>query len=207
MAASLDDLYEQDFYAWTRDQARALRRLKETRPNVAIDLAHLILEVEDLGKSERDAVRSYLRTIIEHCLKLAYSPATEPRTGWMSTIGRTRTALEDKLAPSLRRDHKASLGRLYDQARRDAARDFRLFGEPDAADALPNRCLGRSTRCSRRSGIRQRIGCTVTVTHSGSNRSLTRSLSGGGWKGSQHLKRDASTRSRPCMPPVACPRE
>ncbi len=71
MAASLDDLYEQDFYAWTRDQARALRRLAETRPNVAIDLTHLIEEVEGLGKSERDAARSYLRTIIEHCLKVA----------------------------------------------------------------------------------------------------------------------------------------
>ncbi len=91
MAASLGDLYERDFYAWTRDQARALRRLKETRPNVAIDLTHLILEVEDLGKSERDAVRSYLRTIIEHRLKLAYSPPTEPLAGWTSTIGRART--------------------------------------------------------------------------------------------------------------------
>ena len=91
MAASLDDLYERGFCTWTRDQARALRRLAETRPRVSLDPTHLIEEVEGLGNSERNAVRSHLRTIIEDCLKLACSPATEPRAGWTSTVGRTRT--------------------------------------------------------------------------------------------------------------------
>jgi hypothetical protein len=140
MAASLDDLYERDFYAWTRDQARALRRLAETRPNVSLDLPHLIEEVEGLGNSERDTVRSHLRTIIAHCLKLAYSPAVEPRAGWMSTVGRARDELEDKLTPTLRRHLRAGLPRLYGQARRTAGRDFRLFGEAEAASSLPERC-------------------------------------------------------------------
>jgi hypothetical protein len=140
MAASLDDLYERDFYAWTRRQARALRRLAETRPNVSLDLPHLIEEVEDLGKSERNAARSHLRTIIEHCLKLACSPASEPRAGWTLTIGRTRTAIEDRLTPTLRRGLRTNLSRLYDQARKDTALELRLFGEPEAADALPERC-------------------------------------------------------------------
>ncbi len=135
MAASLDELYERDFYAWTRDQARALRRLAETRPNAAVDLPHLIEEVEGLGKSERNAVRSHLRTIIEHCLKLACSPASEPRAGWTLTIGRTRTAIEERLTPTLRRGLRTSLPRLYDQARKDTALELRLFGEPEAAHA------------------------------------------------------------------------
>jgi len=133
------DLYERDFVAWTRAQVSALRRLAESRPNEpAVDFPHLIEEIADLGKSERDAVRSHVRTIIEHCLKLRHSAANDPRAAWMSTIGRTRTALEDKLSPSLRRDLRVQLPRLYAQARRDAGRDLALFGEPDAAAALPD---------------------------------------------------------------------
>jgi hypothetical protein len=134
------ELYERDFVAWTRAQVRALRRLARSRPNEHLDFSHLIEEIDDLGKGERDTVRSHVRTIIEHCLKLQHSAAADPRAGWMSTVGRTRTALEDKLSRSLRRDLRAQLPRLYHQARRDAARELALFGEPEAAATLPESC-------------------------------------------------------------------
>ena len=70
-------------------------------------------EIEDLGKSERDAVRSQIRRIIEHLLKLAYSPAEQPRFNWMHSISDARAALEDKLSPTLRRDVEATLEKLY----------------------------------------------------------------------------------------------
>lgn len=72
-------LYEEDFYAWTKNQAAALRRLAAQRWNGPLDLANLAEEVEDLGKTERNAVRSRLRRIIEHGLKLEHSPAPEPQ--------------------------------------------------------------------------------------------------------------------------------
>jgi Domain of unknown function DUF29 len=75
MATRIGQLYDDDFPAWARQQARALRQLAGTRQNVGLDFAHLIEEVRDLGKSERDAVRSHVRTIIEHCLKLEHSRA------------------------------------------------------------------------------------------------------------------------------------
>ena len=140
MATNPAELYEEDFYAWTRDQAKALRRLRATRPNVELDLDHLIEEVEDLGKSERDAVRSQLRRIIEHCLKLEHSPAREPRAGWQETVTRARTELEDKLTPTLRRGLPRQLPRLYAQARRDTTASLRRFGEGEAAEALPETC-------------------------------------------------------------------
>ena len=80
MAPRPDQLYEDDFYAWT--QAAALRRLAANRPNLALDLPHPIEEVADLGISQRDAVRSQLRRIIEHCLKLEYPAARDPGVGW-----------------------------------------------------------------------------------------------------------------------------
>jgi hypothetical protein len=51
MATRAERLYKDDFYAWTRDQAAALRRLGEQRWNGPLDLLHLAEEVEDLAAS------------------------------------------------------------------------------------------------------------------------------------------------------------
>src|SRR3546814_4130051 len=83
------ELYEADFYAWTKVQADRLRRLEAQRANLDLDLPRLAEEVEDLGTSHRNALRSQLRRIIEHCLKLEWSNATDPRGSWQgSTIER-----------------------------------------------------------------------------------------------------------------------
>ena len=79
MATRPEQLYKDDFYAWTRDQAQALRRPTEARWNGPLDLEHLADEVEELGMQARNAVRSQLLRILEHALKLEYSPAAEPR--------------------------------------------------------------------------------------------------------------------------------
>ena len=78
-AQSATDLYEDDFFAWTRLQAKELRRFARTRPNLPLDLAHLAEEIADLGKSQRDSLRSWTRRIVEHLLLIAYSPAEGPR--------------------------------------------------------------------------------------------------------------------------------
>jgi hypothetical protein len=140
MATRPEQLYEEDFYAWTRDQAKALRRLAATRPNVELDFEHLIEEVADLGVSQRDAVQRQVRRIIEHCLKLEYSPARAPRVGWYETIMHARTEIEDKITPTIRRGLPRRLPRLWQQARRDTAAALRLYGEHAAADALPAEC-------------------------------------------------------------------
>jgi Domain of unknown function DUF29 len=140
MASRPEQLYDEDFYAWTREQAGALRRLAEQRWNGPLDLAHLAEEVEDLGDSERDAVRSRVRRILEHLLKLEHSPASEPRDGWKDTLTDARSLLEDKLTPSLRADLETVLPRLYAQMLPKAPRALRRFGEREAARALPELC-------------------------------------------------------------------
>ena len=140
MATRIEDLYEQDFYVWTQRQAAALRRLAETRPNLDLDFPHLIEEVEDLGTSQRDAVRSQMRRLIEHCLKLEYSRTRSPRSGWRDSVIDARAELDDKLSPSLRRDLEQHLPRLWVQARTKAANALRGHREPDAADLLPADC-------------------------------------------------------------------
>src|SRR3954466_14557937 len=73
--------YEDDFYAWTQYQAQGLRSLR-TRDN-RFDREHLVEEIEDLGSSYRDAVRSQVRRILLHLLKLAHSRrAIRGPIGW-----------------------------------------------------------------------------------------------------------------------------
>jgi hypothetical protein len=130
------DLYERDFYAWSKKQAELLRSGRFGD----LDLEHLIDEVDDLGESLKRSVRSRLRTIIEHLLKLQYSPAQDPRGGWYDTILGQRSDLLDELTPSIRREVEPALPGLYDKARQNAATSLRQRGEQAAADALPATC-------------------------------------------------------------------
>jgi hypothetical protein len=129
-------LYDDDFYVWSQRQAELLR----ARRYDELDLEHLIEEVEDLGGALKRSVRSRVRTIIEHLLKLQHSPAVEPRPGWRDTIRTRRNDLLDDLTPTLRRDLEQELEELYARARRQAEGSLRDHGEPAAADALPERC-------------------------------------------------------------------
>lgn len=127
--------YEDDFYAWTQHQAAVLRTMPLT--DNRFDREHVAEEIEDLGKSERDAVRSRIRRIIEHLLKLAHSPAEPPRSAWMETVDDAREALSDRMSPALRRDAEQSFDRLYAEGLRRAERALRRHGEAETADALP----------------------------------------------------------------------
>src|SRR5947209_4880287 len=130
--------YEDDFYAWTQHQAAVLRIMPVS--DNRFDREHVAEEIEDLGKSERDAVRSQIRRIIEHLLKLAYSPAEQPRANWAETIDDARETLADKLTETLRREMEGSLEKLYAEGRRRAARGLIRYGEPETADILPQQC-------------------------------------------------------------------
>jgi hypothetical protein len=137
---SATDLYEEDFFAWTQLQAKELRRFARMRPNVPLDLAHIAEEIADLGKSQRDSLRSWTSRIIEHLLLMAYSPAEEPRRGWIGEIVDFLSDLEIRLTPTLQRDLKRQLPRLYDHARRDLSRKLERYGEGHVAGRLPERC-------------------------------------------------------------------
>src|SRR5580692_6630301 len=110
--------YDDDFYAWTQHQAAVLREMAIA--DNRFDRENVAEEIEDLGRSYRDTVRSQVRRIIEHFLKLQYSPAQAPRLGWMSTVADARAELGDKLSATLRRDAANRLRALYGTARYQA---------------------------------------------------------------------------------------
>jgi len=139
MVTRSDELYETDFYAWTRAQAEALRRMASERREVPLDLEHLAEELEDIGSACRNAVRTRVRRIIEHRLKLVYASATERRTGWLDSIDEALAEIDDKLTATIRRDIGDRLKKLYAQTCPRVVRDLESYGERAAA---PLRALG-----------------------------------------------------------------
>jgi hypothetical protein len=130
--------YDDDFYAWTQHQAMVLRTMAVA--DNRFDRENVAEEIEALGRSERDAVRSQIRRIIEHLLKLAYSPAQQPPFAWMASIVDARAILGDKISPTSRRDVEEGMAKLYRNARRQAELALRGYGEDQAAGALPQTC-------------------------------------------------------------------
>jgi hypothetical protein len=133
-------LYEDDFYAWTRLQAKELRRFARGRPNLPLDLRHIAEEIADLGSERRSRMRSWTRRILEHLLLLTHSPAKEPRRGWIVEIVGFRREISDHLTESLRRDLKRQLPVLYDEACTDLPKKRPPYGEAHIAERFPARC-------------------------------------------------------------------
>src|ERR1700722_12633667 len=95
-------LYEQDFYLWALDQAKALRTLRDAAagqgdlPSAlsAIDWDNAIEELEGLAKRDRRELQSRINVIVEHLVKLESSTVSRPRGGWENTVRRERGEIE-----------------------------------------------------------------------------------------------------------------
>ena len=128
------ELYDRDFFLWTQEQATALRAVKDS--NLPLDWHNLAEEIESLGRSDRRQLRSQIRRVLRHLLKLEVSPAMEPRAGWRSTILDARSEIDDVLhdSPSLRREVDGLIAEQLATAAELAAADLgRHDGEPAEA--------------------------------------------------------------------------
>ena len=131
MAGSSARLYEEDFVRWTEEQAEALRQAARNGTNLPLDWENLAEEVESLGRSERRELRNRIAVILEHLLKLQFSPALDPRPSWMETIERERATIERLLedSPSLRSELAGMIAAETPRAARLAARSLEHYGE------------------------------------------------------------------------------
>src|SRR5215471_12801358 len=113
-------LYDQDFYAWTQEQAALLREGAVQD----LDLPHLAEEIESLGKSDLRALESHLEVLVLHLLKWQYQPGGR-LTGhsWYDTIVEQRRQISLVLRDNhtFRRLIPAILLDVYPSARQRAA--------------------------------------------------------------------------------------
>lgn len=111
--------YLTDFNAWIDQTAQLLREQCWHE----IDVAHLIEEIADLGKSERRAIASQLTRLLLHLLKWQYQPQRRSDS-WLDSITDARTQIELTIedSPSLRSYPAEQLEESYQRALRQAAR-------------------------------------------------------------------------------------
>jgi hypothetical protein len=99
MSAADGSLYDDDFYAWTQQQAELLRRLPQVSNRLDVEL--VAEEIEDLGRSELHACQSLIEHIIEHLLKLEYTGLTDAIEHWRDEIVEWRIQLARKLTRAI----------------------------------------------------------------------------------------------------------
>jgi hypothetical protein len=118
------DLYDRDFVEWTRCNAALLRagRLE------AIDAEHLAEEIEDMGAGQERELRSRLRVVLTHLLKLRAEPGSRARQGWKATVRVQRDEIRQLLrrAPSLRARLEGDVAEVFALAVSSAAAGTRL---------------------------------------------------------------------------------
>lgn len=94
------NLYNQDFYAWTQEQAKLI---KENHLG-DLDLTHLLEELISMGASEKRELESRLEQLLMHLLKWKYQPTYINKKSWERSIKEQRKKLKRHLKdnPSLK---------------------------------------------------------------------------------------------------------
>jgi hypothetical protein len=124
--------YDEDFYAWSREQADLLRAGKV----VDADLENIAEEIESMGKMEKRELTSRLTVLILHLVKWRFQPAKRSRS-WRLSVEGQRLDIEDLLQdnPSLRPVVADLIEQAWRRALIDAQKETGL-----EASVFPSRC-------------------------------------------------------------------
>jgi len=109
-----DDLYDRDILAWSEHQSGLLRRVARGERVNEVDWPHVVEEIEDVGISELNAVRSLLNQAIVHLLKIHGWPDSAARVHWQIEFGTFRSDARRRFVPSMRQ--RIDLPALYADA-------------------------------------------------------------------------------------------
>ena len=115
--------YDSDLYTWSLEQAELLRQGKFDQA----DLKHIIEEIEDMSKSEKRALQSFLENLLMHLLKWVHQPGLRGNS-WKYTVIEQRKRLHNHLRenPGLKGKLDESIKDAYSLARLSAARETGL---------------------------------------------------------------------------------
>lgn len=122
-APAKSDLYEIDFYKWANTQAKLIKAKKFTD----IDIQNLSEEVEALGRSEKNALKSHMINLFLHLLKSDFQPERKSKS-WDDSIFEALSQIEEILedSPSLKRIIPELNEKAYSWARRKAINETNL---------------------------------------------------------------------------------
>ncbi|PNW49993.1 UNVERIFIED_CONTAM: hypothetical protein BEN50_11110 [Euhalothece sp. KZN 001] len=119
-------LYETDYHLWVVETVKKL----QNREFETIDWEDLIDEVSDLSRREKKKLKSLLKKLIEHLLKLKYWQAEKIRNQghWQAEITNFRQLIRDELedSPSLQPYLQEIYPQCYSEARKIASQRSQL---------------------------------------------------------------------------------
>src|SRR3954454_25004022 len=125
-----DDFYHDDVLAWSERQADLLRRVARGERVNDVDWEHVIEEIEDVGLSHLNAVRSYLRLLLVHLLTVHGWPESAAAGHWRGEVVSFQADAAQRYAPSMRQ-------RIDVEALYRVAREQVQASRYDGRDALP----------------------------------------------------------------------
>lgn len=113
---NLKQLHDKDFNLWIEHTKTALTN-KDIKN---MDWENLLDEVDDMGKSEKRLLESYLERLIEHILKLQYQKSEYERNykHWQVEVNNFRNRIKRLLrrSPSLNKYMKEIYAEVYQDA-------------------------------------------------------------------------------------------
>lgn len=88
---NIKELYNQDFNLWVEEIKQKIQK-QDFRE---MDWENLLEEIDDMGKSEKRSLESYLQRLIEHILKLKYWESQKERNyrHWCAEVANFRNQI------------------------------------------------------------------------------------------------------------------
>jgi hypothetical protein len=124
--------YDDDFYAWSMEQARLLRAGEFAR----LDIENIAEELESIGRSDKRQIESRLVVLLAHLLKWQVQVGFRSRS-WLAPIREQRRRIGRlvRASPSLQPAVHQLLAEAFTEARERAADEAGL-----AETAFPAAC-------------------------------------------------------------------
>jgi hypothetical protein len=111
-------LYEADYQLWLDQTIAQLKACNFSD----LDLENLVEEIESLGRSEKQAIASYLMRLCEHLLKIKYWESEREMClrGWKREVINFRLQIQEGLetSPSLKSFLQDSFAKQYKNGRK-----------------------------------------------------------------------------------------
>jgi len=127
----LKELYQNEYDQWLSETVKLLK----SRDLDKLDYDNLIEELETLGRSERNAVKSLLLQIIIHLMLYQFWQEARERNlnHWAAEIITFRVQLEDKMTTNLRNYLESELPKIYQNA-------LLIVQKKTQLNSLPEQC-------------------------------------------------------------------
>lgn len=123
---SIKELHDRDFNLWVEETKKAIL----TRDFENMDWDNLLDEIDDMGKSEKRSLESYLEQLIAHLLKLSYWESEKERNyrHWKAEVINFRNRINRLLKrnPSFHKYMKEIYPEIFQDVLKSSKAEFEI---------------------------------------------------------------------------------